>query len=240
MTLTRNAKNLARKAIGVNNDTDFYAQGGEDAIVSNIFNYVIPTQRGFYVDVGAYHPFKHSNTYLLYKAGWRGMNIDPRPGSKVLFDKHRPGDINLEGGIASLDGSLTYYIVGEDSTMNTFSRENLERLGMLDEVIRTIEVPVYSLGSLILKHPEITKIDYLNIDAEGYESEILAGMDSWRIQPIVISLEQNGAFTLSDVLASETYTFMSARGYTPVAKNIILREVATVFYVRDEIRENVG
>jgi hypothetical protein len=86
----RKIKNLVRRLIGLNNETDYYSQAGEDAILSNIFNYVLPTDRGFYVDVGAYHPFKHSNTYLLYRAGWRGINIDPRPGSKALFDKHRP------------------------------------------------------------------------------------------------------------------------------------------------------
>ena len=236
----RTIKRLARKLIGKKNDTDFYAQGGEDAIVSNIFNYVCPTQKGFYIDVGAYHPFKHSNTYLLHKAGWRGLNIDPRPGSKALFDKYRPRDINVEAGIAATEGSMTYYIVGDDSTMNSFSSENLASLGMLDKVVRTIDVPVHTLSSILSNHPEIEKIDYLNIDAEGFETEVLSGLDSSSIRPSIVSLEQNAVFTLNDVLTSETCKFLSARGYTPIAKNMILREVATVFYARNELVENVG
>jgi hypothetical protein len=61
-----------------------YSQEGEDLIASRLF----PNQStGFYVDIGAHHPTRFSNTYLLYTKGWRGINIDPLPGSKELFDK---------------------------------------------------------------------------------------------------------------------------------------------------------
>jgi len=230
----RKLKNIIRRSIGLNNDTDFYAQAGEDAIVSNIFSYVLPTRKGYYVDVGAFHPYQHSNTYLLYRAGWRGINIDPRPGSKALFDKHRPKDINVEGGVASEAGSMTYYVLGEDSTMNSFSKENIERLGMLDQIKQTVTVPVYSLDSILAKHPEIRRIDYLNIDAEGFELEILRSLNLSSTRPRVISLEQNGVFTLADIFESEPYRYLDPHGYTPIAKNIILRDVATIFYFRNE------
>jgi hypothetical protein len=54
---------------------------------------------GFYIDVGAHHPFRYSNTHMLYRRGWRGINIDPIPGAKIAFDRFRPGDINLEMGV---------------------------------------------------------------------------------------------------------------------------------------------
>jgi FkbM family methyltransferase len=231
----RKIKNLIRRLIGLKNDTDYYSQAGEDSIISNVFNYVLPTRQGFYVDVGAYHPFTHSNTYLLYRAGWRGVNIDPRPGSKALFDRHRAGDINLEFGVAADEGTLTYYMIDERSTMNSFSKENLERLGMFEAVTQRIEVPVKKLSSILNDYHGGSEVDYLNIDAEGYELEILGELTNSAIRPRVVSVEQNGPLTLADVLSSETCAFFSEIGYVPFAKNVILSTVSTVFYIRNDL-----
>ena len=62
---------------------------------------------GFYVDVGAFHPTLFSNTYFFYLNGWRGLNIEARPGSKQLFDKLRPKDINVEIGVSRERGTMT-------------------------------------------------------------------------------------------------------------------------------------
>lgn len=78
-----------------------YAQQGEDLILREILNYA---STGFYVDVGAHHPFRFSNTYLFYKQGWRGINIDAMPGSMTLFHRFRPRDINIECGVANNGG----------------------------------------------------------------------------------------------------------------------------------------
>ena len=218
--------------LGIRNETDFYGQGGEDAIASNTFTNVLPVRNGFYVDIGAYHPFRHSNTHILFKAGWSGMNIDPRPGSKQLFDRHRKGDINIEAGIGGENGRMTYYYIGENSTMNSFSRDNLEKLGLMEEVKKTIEVPVYTMKSLLSHYPSIKKIDYLNIDAEGFEMEVLSGIDFENNGPTVISIEQNNIFSLADVMQTSVAQFLANKGYLPFAKNILLKQVSTVFYMR--------
>lgn len=231
----RQAARLARRFLGIRSETDFYSQGGEDAIISNTFLYVVGIDRGFFLDIGAYHPYKHSNTYLLYKSGWRGMNVDPRPGSKALFDRFRRDDINIEAGVADHDGSMTYYVIDNDSTMNTFSRENLERLGMIDKVERTVKVPVYSVSTLLSQYPQVRRIDYLNVDAEGFELEILSGFDKVDLWPTVISIEQNGVFSLDQVMVSVTHDFLKKRGYEVFAKNVLLKDVATIFYIRREL-----
>jgi FkbM family methyltransferase len=232
--MIKSIKKNIRSILGIKNDTDYYSQGGEDAIVSKTFSYLLPTEQGFYVDIGAYHPFKHSNTYILYKAGWHGMNIDPRPGFKALFDRYRNRDINIEAGIAAENGALTYYILEEGSTMNSFSRENLERLGVLEQVKKTVEVPVLTLRSLAEKYPEAARVDYLNIDAEGFEMEILAGLDGKTFRPRVISIEQNDILTFAEVLDSAACRFLAEKGYRPYAKNVLLSNVSTVFYIRDD------
>lgn len=226
-------RKLIRSLIGIKSETDYFSQAGEDAIVSKLFNYVLPVERGTYVDIGAYHPFKHSNTYILYRSGWRGVNVDPNPVCKALFDKHRPDDLNVSAGVGAENSTMTYYILGEDSTMNSFSRENLEKLGLLDSVKRTIEVPVLTLDSIFEKYASTAKVDYLNIDAEGYEMEILSRLGSCPTRPDVISLEQNGVRSLKDVLDSEACRFLASHDYSPVAKNILLSDIATVFYVRN-------
>jgi FkbM family methyltransferase len=230
--MTNSLKSIFRKILGLKNDTEFFAQAGEDAIVWKIATYVFEIEKGFFVDVGAFHPFQHSNTYLLYKAGWRGINIDPRPGSKALFDRHRPEDINIEAGIAEASGRMTYYFIGENSTMNTFSLENLERLGLTHEVKQRIEVPVCRLDEVMGEHGAGRRIDYLNVDAEGFETQILNSIDLERFGVKIISIEQNGVLNFQDVLTSDTFRYLSGHGYAPVAKNVILKDVSTVFYVR--------
>jgi FkbM family methyltransferase len=230
--IIRALKRKIRFLLGIKNTTNFYSQAGEDAIAINSFYYLVPKKNGFYIDIGAYHPFKHSNTYILYKDGWSGINIDPRPGSKILFDKYRKRDINIEAGISDKNDLMQYYIIEEDSTMNSFSKENLERLNMFKNVKRTLEIPVYTLESILAKYPHVSEIDYLNIDAEGFEMQILLGIDFDRTPISIISIEQNKVLTLIDVLNSEANKFLEIKGYVPYAKNLILDTVSTIFYVK--------
>jgi len=232
--MIRKLKQGVRKVIGLKNDTDYYSQAGEDAILLKTFMYLLPIQKGVYVDIGAFHPYTHSNTYLLYRWGWRGINIDPRPGSKMLFDRYRPDDINIEAGIGGTDSSMTYYMLEDLPVMNTFSRENLVKLDVLDKVTRTLEVPVLTYRSLLKQNPSIHAIDYLNIDAEGFEMEILNGLKGETILPKVITIEQNDVLTLKEVEESDPAKFLSSLGYTAYAKNILLKNVCTVFYIRNE------
>jgi hypothetical protein len=141
-------------------------------------------------------------------------------------------------GVAAEEGKMTYYMIDEGSTMNSFSKENLEALEMFDKVTEKIEIPVRKLSSILTEYREQAEVDYLNIDAEGYELEILGELTNSAIKPSVVSVEQNGPLTLSDVLASETEAFFSKLGYTPIAKNLILPRVSTVFYVRNDLIES--
>ena len=70
-----------------------YSQNGEDLILNRFLE---NKKNGFYIDIGAHHPIRFSNTYLFYKKGWRGINIDAMPGSMDLFNKIRSRDINIE------------------------------------------------------------------------------------------------------------------------------------------------
>ncbi|AFZ46692.1 hypothetical protein Cyast_0718 [Cyanobacterium stanieri PCC 7202] len=96
-----------------------FSQEGEDRILNRFFE---RQEKGFYVDVGAHHPQRFSNTYLFYLKGWRGINIDPLPGSMEKFNQLRSNDINLELAISNQNESLTYYQFNEPA-LNGFSED---------------------------------------------------------------------------------------------------------------------
>ena len=145
---------------------------------------------GFYVDVGAFHPTLFSNTYFFYLNGWQGINVEARPGSKQLFDRVRPRDINLEVGVSRERGSMTYYFIAEDSPMNSFSPEFLKQIEMLEHVRSEIPVPTLPLAELLDRHlPKNQAIDFMNVDVEGHDFEVLESNDWNRFRPKVIVVE---------------------------------------------------
>ena len=83
-----------------------YSQEGEDMILQRLFE---KQKTGFYVDVGAHHPRRFSNTYFFYKKGWCGINIDAMPNSMKRFNRSRPRDINIEKAISENEKILKYY-----------------------------------------------------------------------------------------------------------------------------------
>ena len=84
-----------------------YSQEGEDMILRRLFE---RKDKGVYIDVGAHHPKKFSNTYYFYKKGWSGINLDAMPGSMLRFDKVRPRDLNIETAISDTKETLKYFI----------------------------------------------------------------------------------------------------------------------------------
>jgi hypothetical protein len=92
-------RNLIKKFIRNHFDNPFrcYGHSGEDLVLDRLLN---GKRMGFYIDVGAHHPTRFSNTYLFYKKGWSGINIDANPKSMELFNRRRSRDINIEVGIA--------------------------------------------------------------------------------------------------------------------------------------------
>ena len=102
----------------------YYSQEGEDILLRRIFE---DQTTGFYVDIGAHHPKRFSNTCYFYELGWQGINIDALPGSMKVFKKFRPRDTNLEIAISEKEQNLTYYMFNEPA-LNGFSKSISERL----------------------------------------------------------------------------------------------------------------
>jgi FkbM family methyltransferase len=194
-----------------------FSQEGEDLILMRLFE---GRANGFFVDVGAYHPFRFSNTFLLYRAGWRGINIDATPGSMLAFEQIRPDDINIE------------CFVGDPTFEKVFTRYNEPALNSGSQAVvssRALPPSVYwpvgnlvvrprSLSSIIKEHkPADTPIALLNLDVEGSESEVLESNDWSRHRPEIILIEQLST-DIEASMSHPTTRFLNEQGYRLIAK----------------------
>lgn len=194
-----------------------YSQEGEDMILHKIF---ANKRLGFYVDIGAHHPFRFSNTYFFYKKGWKGINIDAAPGSMQPFNRFRPQDLNLEYAISDFNGVLPYYIFKEPA-LNTFSQElahNYIEGGQ--NLLRTEMIEQYPLYKILDDHLDYDiKIDFMSVDAEGFDLQVLKSNNWNKYLPPVILVESLD-FELVSSGNSEIYDYLAGIGYELFAKTI--------------------
>jgi FkbM family methyltransferase len=166
-----------------------YSQTGEDRIISFIFK-ILGIEKPFYIDIGAHHPFNLSNTYLFYKAGACGINIEPDPHLFNEFLLHRKRDLNLNIGIGVKNGTADFYEMTAP-TLNTFSKDEAMRLQEMGtyKIKSTKSLPVQTFDWLISEHIKEQKIHLLNIDAEGLDNVIISMINFNQIRPLVICIE---------------------------------------------------
>ncbi|QRR03402.1 FkbM family methyltransferase [Dyadobacter sandarakinus] len=195
-----------------------YAQHGEDMLLVSFFNY---KRGGFYIDVGAHHPFRFSNTYLFYKMGWSGINIDAKPGTKELFDFFRPRDINLETGIAQQNGSMTYYMFDEPA-LNGFSKElSFGRDKQTSyKITGSTDIPVQRLDGILETHLRAeTPIDFLTVDVEGLDLEVLSSNNWLKFRPKMVVAEDVN-LDVEKLSDSGIYNFLRSKDYVMVGKTL--------------------
>ncbi len=184
-----------------------YAQNREDIILDYFFKDV---SRGFYVDVGAGHPEEDSVTKLFYDKGWRGINIEPIKRVYNLIQKSRPRDTNLNIGLSDKKGKLLfreYENYGQSTFTVDMKEEYQSSLGIMNKY-EDYEVQVDTLAN-VLNQQEVKHINFLKIDVEGLENEVLEGNDWRRYRPDVLCVEANHIF-------KDWRPLLSTNGYTKV------------------------
>lgn len=193
-----------------------FAQEGEDLILNRFFK---NKQIGFFVDVGAHHPIRFSNTYKFYLMGWRGINIDAMPGSMKSFNEIRPGDINLEIPVSESSDTLTYYIFNEPA-LNTFSKtEALRKDGLNNyKIIDGKKLKTQRLDSILDKYlPKNQQIDFFTIDVEGMDFFVLKSNNWEKYSPNMVLVEDLQS-DFESVFSADLYFFMKTKGYKFVAR----------------------
>jgi FkbM family methyltransferase len=188
-----------------------YSQLGEDIILEFYLGSRAP---GFFVDVGAYHPRRYSNTFLLYLRGWRGINIDADPDVISLFNAERPRDQNIVAAIAGDSGTGTLIRFNEKA-FNTLSPALAEKATRHPawKIQDTVNVSTYRLADILQRYvPEGQRIDVMNVDVEGADLDALRGNDWNRFSPEFLIVEDH-AFEAAAPHQSDIFSFLSDRGY---------------------------
>lgn len=156
-------------------------QFGEDKFIIKLFN---ENFKGKFLDVGCYHPTRHNNTYLMYKKGWSGINIDLNPLTIELFNFMRPRDININSGVSNSESFQKLYFIGDLNTQNTIDKNQLDFLRqhhnikedqIIEKKIKTINL------NTILDDYKFYNIDFMNLDIEGNELKVLKTIDFKKI-----------------------------------------------------------
>jgi len=204
-----------------------FSQEGEDLMLLRLLEE--KKKNGFYVDIGAHHPQRFSNTYFFYLKGWRGINVDPLPGSMKQFHAVRPFDVNIECAINNLKEELTYYQFNEPA-LNTFSKKIAkERNGLRDyRIIAKKKILCRRLDELLDMHlPEGQQIDFMSIDVEGLDLNVLRSNNWERYNPGIILVEDLQRQPLSEMENSPVVTYLVSKGYELYSKS-----VNTLFFVK--------
>lgn len=201
---------LLRKLYLTKSKSNHFSQFAEDVSIVRLFP---KKYQGIFVDVGCFHPKKYNNTWQLYKRGWRGVNIDIDPIKIKGFEKIRSRDHNVACAIGSQRGSVDYYTKGFYSLTTTTSKD------FASNSDNYVKKTTHSkrLDDVIQSSPFAGRqIDFLSIDAEGHDFEVLKSLNFEVHQPIVIAIETSKKF-LGDVLETGEYMFLKNLGYDLVA-----------------------
>jgi len=195
-----------------------YSQDGEDMILRRLFE---RQSRGFYVDIGAHHPYRFSNTCYFHRRGWTGLNIDPNPDAIEAFRRDRPSDINLCTGVSDIAGSLDFHFFNEPA-LNTFDAALAEQRARLPDyhLLETRSVPVRRLDEILSEHLSPNKqIDFLSIDVEGMDLSVLRSNDWRRFRPRVLLVEAHQRTVLA-AANDPINVFAIESGYRLIAKTL--------------------
>lgn len=170
-----------------------YSQHADDLIVLSVFT-SMGIQQPTYLDIGAHHPFNISNTALLHERGCRGINVEANPNLFEAFLAHRPQDINLNVGVSAQSGGepLDFYMIDKWSGRNSFSKQMVDdfvKAYPQFQVTEVIKIPTMTVDDIIQKHAGGVFPDFLSIDVEGLDEEILRSVDYSVTRPKVICVE---------------------------------------------------
>lgn len=175
---------------------------------------------GFYVDVGAHHPKRFSNTYCFYKQGWRGINIDAMPGSMKLFVRVRSRDINIECPVARERKELIYHVFN-DPALNGFSFEiskSRESAYCQYKIVDRIPMMTRPLAEILTDYlPKNQSIDFMNIDVEGLDYEVVQSNDWDLFRPRIVLVELPES-TFEGLKDDPVARFLKEKGYAIYAK----------------------
>jgi len=191
-----------------------FSQHGEDVITCDLLKDYL--SNGFFVDIGANHPTKLSNTYRLYTLGMRGVTVEPNYAFCRLHQRYRPGDVCVCAGMGSAEGVACFLERGYHGLSSFLESSGLEA-GFGSVVVARRLVPIITLAGLLrtLHLGGRTEFCLLSVDCEGFDAEVLQGNDWATFRPRYLIVEFNSAAaqrTLLDYLEGVGYRLQRLLG----------------------------
>ena len=195
-----------------------YSMFGEDIFIEKFFK---KRPKGLYVDVGCYHPLDGNNTFLLYKKGWQGMNIDLNKTSIDLFNKARKNDVNLRIAVSNKFKKIKFFYRKKINMLNTINKKFAN--SSFRKGFKTSHVQADTLNSVLGKSKyKNKKIDFLNLDIEGNEINALKSLNFKKYSPKLICVEIHNYSSSSsksvNLKSNPIYKFLLKKGYYQVWK----------------------
>lgn len=203
-----------------------YSNYGEDAILQGILKRLeidVTKENWSFIDLGAWKPISHSNTYFLYKIGLRGTVVEPNLDLRLLWKACRPKDDFLNVACSIKNEKAIFYrfgVAGQSSTLDVNFAKTIERL--YPEIVKQqIEVNSWTLEEIIKYHRKLHKGNFiLDVDVEGLDFEIIKSYDFSKFErPSIILIETFEDIGNLDL--GEIETFMSTKGYFKIGSSII-------------------
>lgn len=187
---------------------------GEEILVKRIFK---DTKHGIYIDVGALNPKVGSLTYSLYKKGWTGINLDLTKENIKLFKFFRKKDISLRVAISSSGGVINSYIFDPGSGLNTLNRKWANDWSKKINKPYTIEpIKKITLNSLLDEYKIKKNFDFLNIDVETHELDVLKGLNFNKYKPFLIACEIHSQ-SIDELVNCKVSKLLKQKGYFFIA-----------------------
>ena len=196
-----------------------YSYGGVDLLILDIFK---NQKKGYYLDIGCAHPIKNNNTYLLYRKGWNGINIDLDKENIDLFNSYRKRDFNVTAAVSDKEGETDLYFYHNKSALNTISKQNADF--QKADISSIKKIKTQSINKILENSPfKDQKIDFLSVDVEGSELDIFKNFDFNKYSPKVIVVEfldlslkklEIKNLSVNNMIRSEIFELIQSKGYT--------------------------
>ncbi len=189
-----------------------YSHWGVDLIITKLLN---SKNKGIYIDVGCHHPFLNNHSYLLYKSGWKGINIDLDYNSIDMFNFFRKSDVNIQTAVTDHKGEVDLFFYHNRAAKNTISKE------FGSDAKEQKKINSDTLNNIIENSKfKNSKIDFVSIDVEGNEMNVLNGFNLKKYKPKLILLEfilpNKKEFyekDINEITNSEVYNFLIKNEY---------------------------
>lgn len=185
-----------------------YAQRLEDYHLDLAFS---GRAHGFYIDVGAGHPVADNVSYWFYLKGWRGLVVEPQRSLLDIYAHLRPRDAAVGTLVGSRNGEADFHLVERLHGFSTTRADHARAASGFGVGVETVRMPMRTLASLVEEHG-VKAVDFLKIDVEGAEADVLAGADWQKCRPLVILIEAVSPGTMTQSW-SEWEPLLLAHGY---------------------------